>query len=189
MDKKRSVAVATGNQHFALILILVLVSLPPLSFYLYNPQVALSNNTLAHSLGLLFAVSYYFTNLIAMTSLRILAFTTLATFLAVFTTQPALALTNPGSNALSFGKQHLHARLAKKQFNRRSTSKKCRARPSSTTHHDNTHTQSPSPSPTQSHPSGSGPSGLDFFKSGSKLGLAWPDGNAGYLKNLKGIKM
>lgn len=128
-----------------------------------------------------------------MTSFRILNLLALSVLASLFTTlgtQPVAALTSSGSKAVAFGRNHLHARVA--QHKKRSSSKKCKARPSSSssvavsTQHNTapkatstTHAQ-----PTQTHSSSSSPP----LPGGTKLGLAWADGSAGYLSNLAGAK-
>lgn len=124
--------------------------------------------------------------------LNLLALSALATLFTALGPQPVVALSNLGSKAVSFGRNHPHARVA--QHMKRSSSKKCKARPSSSevatsTHHDATPkaTSTVQAKPTQTHSSGSStppPSG----SGGTKLGLAWADGAAGYLSNLAGAK-
>jgi len=123
--------------------------------------------------------------------LNLFALIALATLITTLAPQPVVALAGPGSRAVTFGRQHLHARVAENKLKKRSSSKKCRARPSppvapTSSHHDAPQqptTTAKAPAPTQTHSSGS-PTGI----LGSKLGLAWADGNADYIKNLAGVK-
>jgi len=135
--------------------------------------------------------------------LNLFALISLATLLTTFGTQPALALERRAS---PLGRRSQHHHLAENQLiKKRSSSKKCKARPSSSapappapTTTDSpkpttkpTTTQKSSPKPTQSQPSGGGGGGGDGPSSGPvqfkhKLGIAWADGGADYLLDFTG---
>jgi len=126
--------------------------------------------------------------------LNLFALAALATLMTTLQPQPVVAIASPGIRASSFSRQQIHARVADGKLRKRSSSKKCRVRPSSSnapatsSHHDapKPTTTTKAPQPTQTH--SSGPSNSGSGSLGTKLGLAWADGNADYIKNLAGVK-
>lgn len=138
-----------------------------------------------------------------MTAVRILnlfALTALATLLTTLAPQPVQALEHRG---LQFGRRHQHAHIAENALiKKRSNSKKCRARPTSSssasptatpsptsTHKDNsppqpTTTKDSKPAPKPTQPAQPPSSGGGLFS--KKIGLAWADGDSDYLLQFKG---